>query len=283
MHRLRFEAIGTHWDISHDCTESLKADIARLVADYTQVYSRFEANSLATKMSDHSGRYQLPPHANDLFAFYQSLYSLTGGLVTPLIGSLMNDAGYDKNYRLTATQLHHPLKWEDAMTYDPESHHLDVHQPINLDIGAAGKGQLIDLIADLLADNGGKQYIIDGSGDLRVGHQPAAESIGLEDPHDPTKVIGMVTLNDMSMCSSASNRRAWGEMHHIIDPHTLKPAQDVIATWVITGSCMVADGPATALFFVEPDKLQRFDFQYVIMYRDRSLRYSTNFTGEIFQ
>ena len=44
--------------------------------------------------------------------------------------------------------------------------------------------------------------------------------------------IGMIALvHDGALCSSATNRRAWGDgLHHVIDAMTGLPTRDVIAT-----------------------------------------------------
>lgn len=73
-------------------------------------------------------------------------------------------------------------------------------------------------------------------------------------------------------------------MHHIIDPKQLKPAADVIATWVIADTTMLADGLATALFFAAPDELQQqFSFEYALLKEGGPLEYSPLFPATIFE
>lgn len=88
-------------------------------------------------------------------------------------------------------------------------------------------------------------------------------------------VIGVYNLKNTSLCASATNRRAWGDnLHHVIDPKTGKPTQDVIATWVVGDTTAIADGLATALFFTNGEQLQKaFDFSYIRMFSMEVLRY----------
>ena len=142
---------------------------------------------------------------------------------------------------------------------------------------------MIDKISKLLGDHHVEEYVIDASGDLL--HKGASENIvGLEHPHDPSKIIGTASVQNASICASASNRRVWGNgMHHIFDPHTMQPTREIIASWAIADKALIADGIATALFFTSPEKLQEcFEFDYVRMHTDGSVDYSTKFNGELF-
>lgn len=54
---------------------------------------------------------------------------------------------------------------------------LTLNEPALIDVGAAGKGLLVDGIAALLDDD----YVIDASGDL-LHHADASAVVGLEHP-----------------------------------------------------------------------------------------------------
>jgi thiamine biosynthesis lipoprotein len=99
------------------------------------------------------------------------------------------------------------------------------------------------------------------------------------------KAVGVAELRDAALCGSAINRRAWGEgLHHIVDAVTGRPVVDgVIATWVVADSALVADGLATAMFFVEPARLREaFTFEWVRLSSDGRLEASAGFRGELF-
>jgi FAD:protein FMN transferase len=137
-------------------------------------------------------------------------------------------------------------------------------KPYLLDVGAAGKGFAIDRVAALFED---EAYVIDAGGDIRA--RDVTQVIGLEDPSDPSKLIGTFQLENQSVCASAGNRRAWGNWHHILDPKTSLPARNVVATWAIAETAMQADGIASALFFCAPEALGSLpSFSYVVMYEN---------------
>lgn len=291
---LTFEAIGTQWNIelTADPTQAqaLARDIADRISQFDHHYSRFRADSWVTHAGSHPGAHKPPADFAPMFRLYQEMYAATDGAVTPLIGEAMERAGYNAAYSLRPKALRAIPKLEDTLLFQDNT--LHVKYKCVLDFGAAGKGYLVDLVAELLESKGVNHYIIDAGGDIRVASPAPAESapvttVALEDPRDPSKAIGQVRLDGRqqgsSLCGSAPNRRAWGDMHHIIDPHTLRPTTDIAATWVVTDSTMLADGLATCLFFTSPEKLLRtFSFDYVILHTNGTANVSANFPGELF-
>ncbi len=282
MQRHEFEAIGTQWSIetTHVLTRAIIDEIDARIELFDQTYSRFRSDSTATKLR-RPGHYEFPADSQMLLELYRELHDVTDGAVTPLIGEALEQAGYDANYSLVQkTQPKKIPEWDDVMVWDKTR--VTVKQPIVFDVGAAGKGYLVDLIAEILTSHNIDQYVIDASGDVRH-HGVSPEHIGLENPFNIAEVVGVATLQNASLCASASNRRAWGdEWHHIIDPRTSQPVRDVVATWVVADSTMVADGLATALFFVPPTVLASWEFQAVRMFSDGRVEYTSDFVGELF-
>lgn len=282
MKMFEFEAIGTHWkiDLPDSVPVSFEQDIHDTIEAYDKVYSRFRIDSIMWKLSQKAGVLPFDQQAKELFTFYKTLYDRTDGLVTPLIGQTLAQAGYDHTYSFIPQMLTVPPAWEEVLEITDDQ--LVVKQPYMIDTGAAGKGQLIDSVATLIEQHGIVSYVVDAGGDIRH-HMQRPVRIGLEHPEDTTKVIGVTVMHDASICGSAGNRRTWGKYHHVFHPKTLQSVDSVLATWVIAKTTMIADGLSTALFFVEPDQLQsHFDFEYVILYPDYSVKYSHGFQGEFF-
>jgi thiamine biosynthesis lipoprotein len=278
-----FGAIGTKWQIetAEPLSRQTVHDIDTLIESYDKTYSRFRSDSTVTQMTKAAGTYIFSDDSIELMKFYRTLYTVTNGQVTPLIGSMLEKAGYDATYSLQAQKLLALPSWDEAMQWNGAT--VTTTQPITLDIGAAGKGYLIDSLGSLLKRNNIDEYVIDASGDLI--HKGSSENIvGLEHPLDPSKIIGTIAVQNSSLCASASNRRAWNnDMHHIFNPNMKQPVRDTIATWVIAQQAMIADGIATALFFTDPKKLlQSFDFHYLRMHRDGSIEYSSKFKEGLF-
>jgi thiamine biosynthesis lipoprotein len=278
----RFEAIGTHWRI--DTRDALPASVVDAVAErverFDRDWSRFRPDARIAALAT-PGRHRLADDAGPLLAFYRELFEATAGRVTPLVGRTLEALGYDAAYRLRAVDdIPSVPGWDTAIAWDGEF--LDVVKPLTLDVGAAGKGYLVDLVSDLLADAGIDEHIVDASGDLRSRAVPMR--IALEHPLDPRKAVGVAELTDGSFCASATSRRAWGDgLHHVIDPLTGLPARGVLATWVLAPIALVADGIATALFFdPDPEFVTRRTSGFARMFDDGTVEVSPDFPGEMF-
>ncbi len=287
MPQYNFEAIGTKWQIdiyqnlSPEAEQGLLARVRERIETFDKGYSRFRADSLVTKMSRESGTFTMPEDAQAMLALYRDLYDRTGGLFTPLVGNLLSDAGYDATYSLRQKkELEKVPLWDDVIEYKHPN--LEIKKPVMLDFGAAGKGYLIDLVAEVLATAGIGAYCIDAGGDiLYQGDKPLR--IGLEDPQNFEQAVGIYELAGGSLCGSAGNRRAWGNFNHIMNPKTLASTENILAVWAVAQTALLADALATCLFFVPASTLgDAYDFEYLLVRSDRSIEKSAGFKAELF-
>lgn len=288
--RFDFEAIGTSWHIhlydaiSPSAGEKLLSEIKNRIETFDKTYSRFRKDSLVRNISEKGGRYVFPADAEKLFSAYRALYDMTDGLVTPLVGKLLSEVGYDDAYSLTPKKdIAAVPAWDDVMTYDKLV--LETRGPVFLDFGAAGKGYLIDIVSELVKDGGIKNFMVDAGGDIRL--ESAGEktfTVGLENPKDFGEIIGTASIKTGSIAGSAGSRRRWDVYHHILNPKTKSSPKDILAVWAVAETTLVADALTTALFFVSPEKArEKFSFEYVILKKDFSADVSDGFSGQLFK
>ncbi|MGW3725050.1 FAD:protein FMN transferase [Streptomyces sp. NPDC000851] len=291
--RFDFDAIGTHWQIETD--EPLSQDLRRHILDrierFDATYSRFRPDSLVTRIASASdgGRFEFPDDSLALFGLYDRLYAATDGAADPLVGRELELLGYDAAYTLrpapdavrAAEHARGRPAW--AADIDRDGQCVVTQRALVVDVGAAGKGYLVDLVSDQLREAGYTSFVVDGSGDLRHSG-PRATRVGLEHPFDRRQVIGVAEVRDQALCASGVSRRAWGDgLHHVLDARTGVPVDQVVATWAVAQEAAVADGLATALFFTEPHRLaESFDFAYVRVRSDGRAEISPDFPGELF-
>lgn len=287
---LAFEAIGTHWTIDIDdtgydaeCQKKLEDKILNRIEMYDRTYSRFRDDSLIREAGRTPGTYELPEDSNELFSLYRTFYDATNGYVTPLIGDVLDAAGYDATYTLMEKRpLTTPHSWDESIAYAQGK--LTTRMPVIIDIGAGGKGHLIDIVGNLIEEEGIGSYTVEAGGDIRyrtTGGEPLR--VGLENPFDTESVVGVAHILNESICGSAGNRRAWGNFHHIINPVTLTSPRHLSGVWVVAESTFLADLLTTALFFVPPEEmLEKFSFTYALLDSEGVMTYAPNFPGEFF-
>lgn len=286
MHSWRFDAIGTRWEIETvaPLDHSARESVGDIVEGFDADWSRFRDDSMVSSLRAHGGTAELNPaaaaDAAAMLEVYRELGRATDGGVTPLIGAALDALGYDAalSLRPSAPQSA-PAEWESMLRCEGVSLALD--EPAVIDVGAVGKGRLVDLLSVALAHLPGR-VTVDGSGDLRVRGGTAA--VALEHPYDPTSAIGVVEVTDAALCASAVTRRAWGSgLHHVLDGRTGQPVRTWIATWALADDALHADAAATGLFFDGGVELaDRWGAHWVRMSSDGRVESSRGFPGDLF-
>lgn len=252
--RMEFDAIGTRWVI--DTPEPLPLGVeARILAeinDFDVEWSRFRPDSVVAAVAREGGQLPVGIDGEAMIRLYTRLSEATGGAVNPFVGATLEHLGYDPTYRLTpAPGAPEPVPgWKGR--FQRTTALLELPRGTVLDVGAVGKGRLVDIVVGVLRRAGIASFTVDAGGDLRhVGPRPVR--VGLEHPLDMTRGVGVVTLVDGAIAASATNRRAWADgLHHVIDARTGCPVQGILATWAIARNTMLADAASTAAFFLEP-------------------------------
>src|SRR5690606_31691184 len=85
---VRFEAIGTAWQIDADVPieASTQAAIHARIEQSARAYSRFRDDSLVARIASTPGTVEFPADAAPLFGLYRRLYEATDGAMSPLVG-----------------------------------------------------------------------------------------------------------------------------------------------------------------------------------------------------
>jgi thiamine biosynthesis lipoprotein len=282
-----FEAIGTTWRITTErpLEPAVRARVDALVAEYDRTFSRFRSDSAVARLAATGGPVDLGRWAPPLIDLLLAFARITDGGVTPLAGGALEHLGYDAGYSFAAGPGYRSAPAWTALHLDGTVATLD--EPAVLDVGAAGKGQLVDLVTELLVAAGHPACTVDAGGDIRV--VGPAVRVALEHPFDPEAAVAVVTLADAAIAGSALGRRAWTapdgrRLHHVLDGRTGRPVDTVAATWAVAGSAMLADALATALFLVGPEPLEAdFAFDWFRMAADGRAHWSPSLQPEVFR
>lgn len=135
------------------------------------------------------------------------------------------------------------------------------HNPrLQLDFGAYAKGVAIDRALDQLQARGVDAALVDLGGNLAAMSRAAdlGWHIGIRDPQRDGLVASLETHAREAVVTSGSYERFRvldGERcTHILDPHTLAPATELVGVTVLHASAGVADAAATALLVAGPQR-----------------------------
>ncbi len=122
---------------------------------------------------------------------------------------------------------------------------------VRIDLGGFAKGYAVDKAVETLKKNGVKTGIVNAGGDIRAFGNKYWK-IGIQHPRKKDGLLGILTLKNKSIVTSGDYERFFikngKRYHHIINPKTGYPADELMSVSVISDSCMLADALATAVF-----------------------------------
>jgi thiamine biosynthesis lipoprotein len=148
----------------------------------------------------------------------------------------------------------------EKLRIDPKGKIFLEKEGMAIDLGGIAKGYAVDRAFNILRSLGYKNLIVNAGGDLRVGgtrnNQPW--SIGIQNPREPESILTKIPLSDVAVATSGDYQKFFiyqgKRYHHICNPKTGFPADGCQSVTIITKDCMAADGLATAIFVLGPEK-----------------------------
>lgn len=269
-----FEAIGTHWWLElfeGTFNDELRELIDQRVTDFNLTYTRFRDDSLVGKLNSGVAIQTPPREMREMMKFARELHEVSDGAFDISIGGQLHRAGYGE--RRLAADVASDF-WQKTVINERE---ISTPHGSVIDFGGFGKGWLVDEIAALLERYGIHYFIVNGGGDMIVRSRQPVE-IGLEHPLDDKKVFDTTKLTHGALASSSTHKRVWlhkgKSYHHIFDPLSGDSSDSpIIASFVRTDSCVVADAMATILI-LRPAlrKTLEKNYQLQTILIDRDLR-----------
>ena len=116
-----------------------------------------------------------------------------------------------------------------------------------LDPSALVKGWAVQRAADMLIEEGLRDFCLNAGGDVVTRGAPHPEQrwrVGIQHPLDRGALAVVVEADDLAVATSGTYER--GE--HIIDPHTRRPPNGVLSVTVCGPDLGTADAYSTAAF-----------------------------------
>lgn len=166
------------------------------------------------------------------------------------------------------------------------------HADLRIDLGGIAKGYAVDRAIGLLHERGIRHATVSAGGDSRVlgDKQGQPWLVGIKNPRknpaDPRQVVISLPLEDSAVSTSGDYERYFidadsGErVHHIINPRTGRPADELISVTLLGPRSLDADALSTTLFVLGVKRglelvEQIPDYDAVIIDRTGRVHYST--------
>lgn len=235
--------------------EPARVLVAGIVTDLDEVASRFRDDSDLARVNRAPGRWvRVDPLLAAAVRVAVQAAATTEGLVNPLLGRPLVELGYDRTFNelrevvspaLDLTPWAGPDAWREIAVSDGA---VRIPDGTALDLGATAKAWGTDLAAAALARTLDGDAVVSIGGDLRtVG--PGSWRVGVSERPDE-EAATFVDLHG-ALATSSTRVRRWTrhgrQVHHVLDPRTGGPAEEVWrSVSVAAATCVEANTASTA-------------------------------------
>jgi thiamine biosynthesis lipoprotein ApbE len=183
----------------------------------------------------------------------------TDGAVDPTVGRALLRLGYDRDFSALAgspprrrIRVARAPGWQ-RVHVDRETGTVELDDGVSLDLGATAKALAADAAARAVHEAVGCGTLVSLGGDVSLAGEPPAAGwpVRVTDDHRLLDGAGQtVALRDGGLATSSTRVRRWraggGERHHIVDPASGLPADEVWRTaTVAASSCVAANAAST--------------------------------------
>jgi len=267
------------------------------VARLEGIFSNWRRESEVSRLNDKAARAPVPC-SRELFGAVRVALGWaeeTGGAFDPTVEPLVRALGLrgDEGRLPGMEDAPAPVGAETDPSARPPIgwRHVHLHRAarsvrfdtegVGLDLGGIGKGIALDAAAGVLRRHGVRRALLDFGGQVlavgRPGRAPAW-SIGIADPEERDRVIGVVGIDRLSLATSSNSERfvetPGGPIGHILDPAEARPARFQGSLTVAAHDATSADALSTALFVMGPDRgaawAEARDIPALYLWRDDS-------------
>lgn len=236
--------------------------VRRLFEEVEQIASRFRPDSELSRLNSRPEQWvRLSPRLWEIVALALQMAEESEGSFDPTLLNALEAAGYSRSFeRLAGEGLPHPAP-RDVGRYHrlrrrPATRALWLPAGVRLDLGGIAKGYTAHRAVALLQQWG--PCLVDAGGDVVAGAPPPGLSgwpVALAAPLDAQGRergdLALLHLAHATLATSGVDYRHWQvegrHAHHLIDPHTGRPAQsDLRSVTVLHPEAIRAEGWATA-------------------------------------
>ena len=266
-----FEAIGVRVEVLVTDARGLAPAVDVVEAELRAVdlaCSRFRDDSELARLSDADGEpQQIGELLLEAIAVALRAAAATGGAVDPTVGGSLNALGWNRDFALNragsgpARVVLVPAAGWQRVRLDRAAGTVTIPAGVELDLGATAKAFAADRCAAAAGAAAGCGVLVNLGGDISVAG-PAPERgwrILVTDDHRAARTAPGQTVSVTSggLATSTTSVRRWhaggAERHHIVDPRTGQPVEELWRTVSVAAvDCAWANTASTAAIVLGP-------------------------------
>lgn len=240
--------------------EVLRATLAE-VARLESMFSLFRADSVISTLN-RSGRVEdAPPEFLALLRVALDMADRSNGVFDPTIQPLWNL--YFDHFVVQGVASPPPadrvaearalVDWRNVRSAGSSVSLL--HEGMCLSLNGVAQGFITDRCSDVMRAAGFEHVLVDMGEPRAVASKPdgSAWRIALADPHDPTRALHTLSVQDQAVATSGgygTRLDTAGLFTHLIDPHTGRTAPAAESVTVVAPTATQADALSTALALI---------------------------------
>jgi len=251
-------------------TDSLQDAIDQALINVNALMSTYDPNSELSLLNQApSGQaFEISDQTEVVIQEAIRLAKLSDGVLDVTVGPLVNLWGFGPDKR--PESIPSPQQLLNARQFVgidkfvlKDSAITKLHRDVYIDLSTIAKGYGVDVVASIIETVGINAYLVEIGGEMRVkGAKPNGQSwrIAVEKPVTSERAIQrIVSIGDNAIATSGDYRNYYEQegvrYSHLIDPNTGYPIDhNLVSVTVVHPSSMIADGLATALNVMGPEK-----------------------------
>ncbi len=198
---------------------------------------------------------QIPESLLELITLSKQYYQSSQQLFNPAIGKLIAAYGFhddaSKDQELVNEIRRNLPTMNDIVINGGEATSLNPH--LALDLGGIAKGYAMEKIQKYLKSAGFDSFLINAGGDVLTSGKRFERPwvIAIQNPFAPGAIASIELSGNQRLFTSGNYRRFYEKddelVHHIIDPRTGKPSNNISSATVLSNDAVLADVAATTL------------------------------------
>ncbi len=264
------KVFGTFYSITyqHPNHKDLNDSIVKAFEKFDVSLSVFNPNSTISKINNNESN-QSDIFFEKMYVEAQKVSNLTNGAFDITVAPLVNvwGFGFKQEEFPSSSTIDSIIQYVGYQKISLQNGILTKQDPrIQIDASAIAKGFSVDIIAELLEQNGCENFLVDIGGEIVAkGKNPKGKkwTIGINKPTESLTQTGeiqsVIYSNNIAMATSGNYRQFYykdGKKYaHTIDPKTGFPVQhQLLSATIVATSCMTADAFATACMVMGLEK-----------------------------